>query len=96
MLTLIVTGVLLAFKQSALLSILGGAVSGILVAIFYQGMGLADAFNVFYNGFACGVLIYSVLKFKTDRIYEDEGYVDVSARLAADPAKQKEISGSLY
>ena len=49
---LIITGVLLALKQSALLSILGGAVSSILVAIFYQGMGVADAFNVFYNGFA--------------------------------------------
>lgn len=36
---LIITGVLLALKQSALLSLLGGAVSSILVAIFYQGMG---------------------------------------------------------
>lgn len=50
-LPLLVTGVLLAMKQSALLSILGGAVSGILVAILYQGMAISDAFNVFYQGF---------------------------------------------
>lgn len=52
MVPLVITGVLLFLKQSALLSILGGAVSGILVAIFCQGMNPADAFNVFYNGFS--------------------------------------------
>lgn len=48
---LIITAIFLALKQSALLSMLGGAVSGIFVAIFYQGMNVADAFNVFYKGF---------------------------------------------
>lgn len=51
MIPLIITGLMLAFRQSALLSILGGAVSAIFVAIFYQGMPVADAFNVFYSGF---------------------------------------------
>lgn len=49
---LIVTAVLLALKQSALLSMLGGALMGIVVAIFYQGMPAPDAFNVFYGGFS--------------------------------------------
>lgn len=49
---LAVTAALLFFKQSALLSILGGAVSGILVAVFYQGMGVAEAFGIFYKGFS--------------------------------------------
>ena len=52
LLPLIVTALLLIFKQSALMSILGGAVSGILVAIFYQGMGASEGFGVFYNGFS--------------------------------------------
>ncbi len=48
---LIVTGVLLARRQSALLSILGGAVTGVLIAILYQNMDVAAAVNVFYKGF---------------------------------------------
>jgi NhaC family Na+:H+ antiporter len=49
---LLVTGVLLAKKQSALLSMLCGAVAGIVVSILYQGVPVADAFNIFYGGYS--------------------------------------------
>ncbi|WP_432405552.1 Na+/H+ antiporter NhaC [Wukongibacter sp. M2B1] len=49
---MVVTGVMLVLKETALVSILGGAVSAIFVSIFYQHMPVGDAFNVFYNGFA--------------------------------------------
>ncbi|PNV61630.1 sodium:proton antiporter [Clostridium sp. chh4-2] len=51
-LPMLVTGGLLAMKQSSLLAILGGAVMGIFVSIFYQGMNPMEAVNVFYSGFS--------------------------------------------
>lgn len=51
-LPMLVTGILLAMKQSSLLAILGGAVIGILVSIFYQGMDPIAAINVFYSGYS--------------------------------------------
>lgn len=38
------------------------------------------------------VIIYAAVKFRLDKIY-DEGYVDVTTRLEADPKRQAEISG---
>lgn len=38
------------------------------------------------------VILYTIFRFKLDKIYDDAGYVDVSDRLAADPERQKEIA----
>ena len=51
LLPLVVTGLMLGFRQSTLLSLLCGAVTAIFVSIFYQGMPVSDAFNVFYKGY---------------------------------------------
>lgn len=37
------------------------------------------------------VLIYTVIRFKVDRIYDDVGFVDVTARLEGDLKRQDEI-----
>ena len=50
-LPLLVTIVLLLKKVSATLCIIIGSVMGIAVAVFYQGMDVAAAFNTFYSGF---------------------------------------------
>ena len=39
------------------------------------------------------VIIYAAFKYRLDKIYDDEGYVDVTERLANDPEKQAEVSG---
>ena len=39
------------------------------------------------------VILYTIFRFKLDKIYDDAGYVDVSDRLAADPERQKERAG---
>lgn len=49
---LVVTGVFLAKKQPALIAILSGSVSAIFIAIFYQGVPVARAFNTFYSGYS--------------------------------------------
>jgi len=49
---LIITGVMLFKRLPALLCMLAGAVSGVLVAIFYQGLDVATAFNTFYSGYS--------------------------------------------
>ncbi|MEK5298438.1 Na+/H+ antiporter NhaC family protein [Bacillus sp. FSL R5-0659] len=49
---LVVTGIFLAKKQPALISILSGSVSAIFIAIFYQGVPVARAFNTFYSGYS--------------------------------------------
>ncbi|ADK17059.1 MULTISPECIES: Na+/H+ antiporter NhaC family protein [Clostridium] len=49
---LVITGILLAKKQPALIAILSGSVSAIFVSIFYQGVPVARAFNIFYSGYS--------------------------------------------
>ena len=49
---LIVTVGLMLFKVPSLLAMLSGAITAIVVAIFYQGVPVADAFNTFYSGFS--------------------------------------------
>lgn len=39
------------------------------------------------------VIIYAAVKFRLDKIYDNEGYVNVTTRLEADPKRQAEISG---
>lgn len=49
---LLITIILLVRKVSATFCIIIGSVSGIVVAILYQGMDAAAAFNCFYSGFS--------------------------------------------
>lgn len=49
---LIITVAMLLCKLPALLTILAGAMSGIIVAIFYQGLDISAAFNCFYSGYS--------------------------------------------
>ena len=37
------------------------------------------------------VLIFTAVRYKVDRIYDDVGFVDVSARLENDPKMQKDM-----
>ena len=39
------------------------------------------------------VIIYAAVKFKIEKIYDDEGYIDVTERLEQDVERQKAVSG---
>lgn len=52
LLPIILTAVFLFMKLPVLFCMLAGSVSGIVVAIFYQGMDVAAAFRCFYSGYS--------------------------------------------
>lgn len=51
MLPIVVVLIMLVMRQNAVFSLLIGSVAGVLVAIFYQGLDPASAFNSLYDGF---------------------------------------------
>lgn len=52
LLPMLVTGAFLAKKAPALLGIMAGAMTAILVAVFYQGIPMSEAMNIFYKGYS--------------------------------------------